>query len=83
MNPSNTSFNASEWAELTQAEAGELETHIVQLLGGQVRDLQILVTSQGLTLRGRALNYLARHRAEVEVQVATGATRVINDIYVA
>jgi hypothetical protein len=63
-------------------EATEMEMHIWDQLGGQVREFRLVVVDEGLILRGRARTYYAKQLAQQAAIEATELPIVANDIEV-
>jgi hypothetical protein len=59
-----------------------LEEHLRCRLAGRARDLQLVVTDQGLVLRGHAHTYYAKQLAQQAVLAATSTPIVANEIEV-
>lgn len=66
----------------TEEWATELEAHIQCRLSGQVRDFQLLVTVEGIVLRGHTHTYHAKQLAELVVMEATRLPILANEIEV-
>jgi hypothetical protein len=64
----------------TAVELAVLEEHIRCQLAGRVRDLNLMVTDQGLVLRGHAHTYYAKQLAQQAVLAASSTPIVANEI---
>jgi hypothetical protein len=63
-------------------EVERLAAHVRCLLGGQVRDLHLVLRGPGLILQGQARTYYAKQLAQHAVMRATTCTLLANDIEV-
>jgi hypothetical protein len=61
----------------------ELEARVLRRLGGQVCDFEIVITDDGVYLRGRAQTYHAKQLAQHAVMAATAIPILANEIEVA
>jgi hypothetical protein len=59
-----------------------LETFLMNRLGGRVRNLRVLVLSNGLVLQGRAITYHAKQLAQHALMDAAEMPILANDIEV-
>ena len=64
------------------ADLAALEEHVRCRLAGRLRDLQLVVTDQGLVLRGHAPTYYAKQLAQQAVLAASRTPIVANEIEV-
>lgn len=62
--------------------ATALESRVLSRLGGQIREFHLVVTDQGLILRGRARTYYAKQLAQHVVMEAAGPPILANEIEV-
>lgn len=60
----------------------ELEANLQRCLGGRVNDFQLLLTPEGLILRGRAATYYAKQLAQQAVLEKTQHPILANEIEV-
>jgi hypothetical protein len=75
-------FEAYANDQRTAVELAALEEHIRCRLVGRVRDLNLVVTDQGLVLRGHAHTYYAKQLAQQAVLAASSTPIVANEIEV-
>lgn len=69
--------------DLTTANGvAEVEAHVQCRLGGRIHDLRLVVTGEGLILRGHAHTYYAKQLAQHAVTEMTGLPIVANEIEV-
>jgi hypothetical protein len=66
--------------ETSLAEVAHVEARVRCRLGGQVRDLRLLVRDQGLILQGSARSYYAKQRAQHAVMAMTEFPIAANEI---
>jgi hypothetical protein len=66
----------------TSADVAALEEHLRCRLAGRARDLQLVITNQGLVLRGRARTYYAKQLAQQVVLAGTSTAIAANEIEV-
>ena len=69
-------------ASAATAGAAELEAQIRCRMRGRVRDLRLVVTDQGIVLRGTAGTYYVKQLAQHVVMGATGLPILANEIEV-
>ena len=60
----------------------DLQTHVLVRLGRRVRDFVLVVTDDGVYLRGRAQSYYAKQLAQHAVMAATAIPILANEIEV-
>jgi hypothetical protein len=67
---------------MTANGAAELEAHVQCRLGGQIRDLRLVILDKGLVLQGHAHTYYAKQLAQHAVMEATERPILANEIEV-
>jgi hypothetical protein len=61
----------------------DLEAHVLVRIGSQVRDFALVVTDDGVRLRGRAHSYYTKQLAQHAVMAMTAISILANEIEVA
>jgi hypothetical protein len=64
------------------AEAAALEDQVRRRLGGQVRDFRLVVSANGVVLRGSVPSYYVKQLAQHMIMGAMGLTVLANEIEV-